>query len=155
TQDSLDTVTDIIKQGSLYRGNEYLHMVEMFSAVKQKFNKLKTDGERDLYAWATFDKVAGSVSKIRNTAIGTRLVDLSEGVALEAAVRRFETQIMAPSNYKRPTALVSQRMVDEAKKAVEELGLTSALDRRHARLDDVSVNDVIFADRTSRKLMRD
>lgn len=154
TQDAVDTVLDIIGQGSLYRGNEYERNVKEFAALKRAFDRLETDRERAIFAWSNFDKVPGSVSKIRNIAIGTLLIDLSAGIDLEDAVRKFETSIMAPSNYKRPTALVSQKMVDAARKAVDGLGLTSALERRYARLDDISVNDVIFADRASRMAMK-
>jgi len=153
TQDSVDTVLDIIRQNSLYRGNEYAENLKAFGKLKKVFDKLETEQARDLFVWGAFDKVSGSVSKIRNTAIGTLLIDLSAGDDLEGAVRKFETSIMAPSNYKRPTALVSQKMVDAAKKTVEELGLTSALERRYAKLADVSVNDIIFANREVRGAM--
>src|SRR5882672_3044308 len=153
TQDSVDTVLDIIRQNSLYRGNEYRGNVKAFGTLKGAFDKLKTDQERDLFVWENFDKHPGSVTHIRNTAIGTLLIDLSAGEDLEGAVRKFETSIMAPSSYQRPTALVSQKMVDSAKKTVEELGLTSALERRYAKLADVSVNDIIFANREARGVM--
>src|SRR5258706_12756201 len=151
TQDSVDTVLDIIKQGSLYRGNEYQANVKGFDKMKRAFDKLKTDQERDLFVWENFDKHPGT--RIRNTAIGTLLIDLSAGEDLEGAVRKFETSIMAPANYKRSTALVSQKMVDAAKVTVEELGLTSALERRYAKLSDVRVNDIIFANREARGAM--
>ncbi len=154
TQDSVDTVLDIIRQNSLYRGNEYQSNVKVFDRMKRAFDKLGTEQAKDLFVWENFDKVSsGAVSKIRNTAIGTLLIDLSAGEDLEGAVRKFETSIMAPSNYKRSTALVSQKMVDAAKVAVEELGLTSALERRYAKLADVRVNDIIFANREARGAM--
>ncbi len=157
TQDSVDTVLEIIKQGSLYRGNEYQANVKAFDKLKRAFDKLKTDQERDLFVWENFDKVSGAVSRIKNTAIGTLLIDLSsndpKASDLETAVRKFETSIMAPSNFKRSKALVSQKQVDDAKKAVEELGLTSALERRYAKISDVRVNDIIFANREARGAM--
>jgi len=153
TQDSVDTVLDIIRQNSLYRGNEYQANVKVFDRMKRAFDKLGTEQAKDLFVWENFDKVSGAVSKIRNTAIGTLLIGLSAGEDLEGAVRKFETSIMAPSNYKRSTALVSQKMVDAAKVAVEELGLTSALERRYAKLADVRVNDIIFANREARGAM--
>jgi hypothetical protein len=74
------------------------------------------------------------VCRIRNTAIGTLLCDLSANVfELEECVKAFE-RIVAPTNYKRPTALVTPRMVETAKARLGELGLLSALQRR--RLDD-------------------
>ena len=58
--------------------------------------------------------------------MGTLLIDLSNGVDLERAVKSYEN-IMAPSNYKRPTALITKKQIEAAQKKVEELGLTDAL----------------------------
>jgi len=91
----------------------------------------------------------GEGLRIRNTAIGTLLTDISEGVALERAVASFESKV-APMNYKRPTALVTQRMIDDAKKTIEDLGLVSALERRFASVNDISVNNILFVDRNTK-----
>lgn len=83
------------------------------------------------------------IAKIRNTAMGTLLIDLSNGVDLERAVKSYEN-IMAPSNYKRPTALITKKQIEAAQKKVEELGLTDA------RVEDISVNDVVNRDTRAR-----
>lgn len=85
--------------------------------------------------------------------MGTLLIDLSNGVDLERAVKSYEN-IMAPSNYKRPTALITKKQIEAAQKKVEELGLTDALPRRHARVEDISVNDVLFVNRDTRAKMK-
>lgn len=200
TQDSIDTVLDLISQNSLYRGNEYRENLKAFDKLKRKVDKLNfrrvdeadystlhclcgasfkwqgvDDGlevwkaehtphltaAQDLFVWENLDKVGGSVSRIRNTAIGTLLIDLSrieKGEEKEldfvGAVKKFETSIMAPSNYKRPTALVTQKMIDAAKKTVEELGLTDALERRYAHLPDIKAPDIIFADHSAKKVIK-
>lgn len=86
--------------------------------------------------------------------MGTLLINLSEGMDLERAVRAYET-IMAPANYKRPTALITKKQIEAAQKTVAELGLTDALPRRHAHVEDISVNDVLFVNRDTRKKMKD
>lgn len=154
TIDSTDTVLELIAQNSLYRGAEHTKSLTEFRKLQNTYAKLNSDKSRDLFAWYHACKVHGAVSRIRNTSIGTLLIDLSEGKELEQAVRAFES-VVAPANYKRPTALVTKAMVERAKKDVEELGLTSALGRRFATLEDVSVNDVLFANRNARKAMKD
>ena len=57
--------------------------------------------------------------RIRNTAIGTLLTDLSDGTPLEIAVKAFEAKV-APTNYKRTTALITPGMVKEAMKTIAE-----------------------------------
>lgn len=142
---TIDTVIELISQGSLYRGEEHLPSLQAFRALKES-----TDGiVGDLFVWEHLKAPAG---RIRNTVIGTLLVDLASGADLETAVASFESKV-APTNYKRPKALVTKAMVLNAQKVVDELGLTSALERRYARIDDITVNNVLFADRSAKKAM--
>ena len=145
TTEAIDIVLELIGQQSLYRGEEQKFAVDLFRSLKKKFAALTTETEKDLFVWANISTPA-SVTKMRNTAIGTLLTDLSEGMEIEGAVRSFESKV-APANYRRPTALITKSMVEQAKKKLEELGLTSALERRHATLADISVNDLLFVDR--------
>lgn len=151
TMDAIDTVLELIARRSLYRGEEHLSSVKKFRALKVEFDALTSDEEKNVFAW-THASAPGSVARIRNTAIGSLLVDLSAGVDLEDAVKMFESKV-APTNYKRPTALVTPGMIAKAKAELETLGLTSALDRRYAVLSDISVNNVLYADRSAKKAM--
>lgn len=149
TEDAVETVLDLIAQNSLYRGAEHKMAVSTFRQLQKEYAKLKTEKAKEAFVWRSTKKVPVSVSKIRNTSIGTLLVDLSNEVDIEEAVREFEAMV-APMNYKRPTAIVTPAMIERAKQTVEELGLTSALSRRHAVLSDISVNDILFVDRTAK-----
>ncbi len=71
------------------------------------------------------------VGKIRNHSIGTLLVNISEGMDLDLAVRKYE-QIVAPVNYKRPKAIFTKKMLEDAKKTITELGYMDSLQRRFA-----------------------
>lgn len=156
---AIDEVLDLIASNSLYRGEEHKdklvkfrkHLMEFGKLPLSKFAELPLSRERIQYIW---DKIKSPVARIRNSAIGTLLVDLSEGKDLELAVKAFETMV-APSNYQRPKSLVTAKMVADAKATVEGLGLLTALDRRYAALTDVSVNNVLFADRSARAVMKD
>lgn len=147
---AIDTVLDLIAQNSIYRGSEHNYALTEFRKLKATFPVPSAD--QDNFVWSKIGELPGSVSKIRNTSIGTLLNDLSEGMDLDDAVRKFE-KMVAPENYKRPTALVTPAMIAKAKATVEELGLTSSLERRYATLADVTVNNVLFADRNARKVM--
>lgn len=146
TSDSCETVLDLIAQNSIYRGAEFKVGVEIFLKHKLVYKALQTAREKELYVWTNVE----ANLRIRNTAIGTLLVDLSEGMPLDNAVAKFEAMV-APSNYKRPTALVTPRMVEEAKATLQELGLVEALPRRYAVMDDLPVEQVIFIDRSISK----
>ena len=150
SDEAVDTVLELIAQNSLYRGEEHKFAVTTFKGLKREFAACTFPSERDNFAWLKSKMVPVSVAKIRNTSIGTLLVDLSEGMELEEAVKKFEAMV-APANYKRPTALVTKAMIEAAKAKIESLGLTSALNRRYATLNDISINDVLFANREVKK----
>lgn len=151
TQDSVETVLELIAQNSLYRGIESKEILEVFLSHKKAYSKL-TDAEKDNYAWANSVKASGAITKIRNNSIGTLLVNLSEGKDLDFAVTAFE-KVMAPSNYKRPNAVVTKRQVEDAEKTIDEMGLRDSLGRRYANVDDITVNNVLFVDRGAKKLV--
>jgi hypothetical protein len=150
TTSAFDTVLDLIDSNAIYRGAEFRKAVAGFRELQRGYLALNSDEARSLFAWANFDSPA---ARFRNTAIGTLVTDLSDGVELEKAVRSFETKV-APENYKRPTALITQKMVDDAVATLNKLGLESAIERRFARLSDVSVNNVLFVDNTVRGQMK-
>lgn len=161
TLDSVNTVLELISQNSLYRGAEYSDALTKFRSAKIKFDKLKTDQQRNIFCWNNIygNNIYGKDGKtniaairIRNTAIGTMLVDLSKDVDLEQAVKAFE-RIMAPANYKRPTALVTKSMVENARKELEKMGLIPALERRYAEVHDITINNVLYADRNVKQTL--
>lgn len=148
TQEALDTVVDLVESKALYRGEEFLPAVVGFRQVQRKFNEANSAGD---FVWVN---AASPYARFRNTAIGTLLTDLSSGMDVEAAVKSFETKV-APENYKRPTAIITPRMVEDAMATIRELGLETALERRFARMSDITINNVLWADSSVKGKMRD
>ena len=142
-----ETVIDLINQGSLYRGDEFKGLLSSFLQLQNNYKLIHID-ERDNYCWDTTSKINPSISKIRNSAIGTLLIDLSEGEDLNIAVTRYE-RVVAPTNYKRPKPLISNKQIEEAQKTIEQLGYLNSLARRQATLNDVTVNNILFANRAT------
>ena len=70
---------------------------------------------------------------------------------MDAAVASYQSKV-APTNYKRPTALITKGMIEKARTTIEELGFTSA-DRRYATIEDITINNILFADRKAKKAM--
>lgn len=142
------TVVELIAEGSLYRGAEKLPLVRAFLDIKQEFDAA---ADKNLFVWS---KVAAPVARFRNDVIGTLVSDLSEGIDLDKAVRMYESKV-APENYRRTTSVITSRMVDAAVTQLRELGLESTVERRMARLSDVSVSNVLFVDNAVRGNTRD
>lgn len=148
TPDALDTVIGLIDDNALYRGTEHSRAVTEFRSLRNRWVQA-ADGRAFVFANAM-----NPAARFRNTVIGTLVQDLSEGVGLEQAVRSFETKV-APQNYQRPTALITPAMVKAAMKTIGELGIEESLQRRFARISDVSVNNVLWVDNDTQSRMKD
>lgn len=149
---AIEVVEDLISQNSIYKGKEYENVVKALKRHKTQYDKLKTEDEKTLFLWRESVK-AGYNCRYKNTVIGTLLADISEGVELEKAVGSFEQKV-APENYKRSKALITPNMIKKAQEAVEALGIEESLHRRFAVETDLTVNNVLFADRSTAKKMQ-
>ncbi len=146
-----ETVLELIGENQLYRGQEFITHVQKFVETKLKYDGL---GKWEKPNWLWLKSVElKSLGRFRNTVIGTLLTDLSSGKPLEEAVRMFESKV-APTNYKRTTALVTQAMIDRAEATVAELGIEKSLARRFAVAKDITLNNVLFANQPMRKKMK-
>lgn len=145
----IDTIIDLVEANALYRGEEHLGALKGFRELQVGY---PTDpAARSVYVWSNLDN---RNARFRNTVIGTLAVDLAAGEELERAVKAFETKV-APMNYKRPTALITPKMIEAAVETLKNEGLESAVERRFAKLSDVSVNNVLFVDNSVQSQMKD
>lgn len=149
TLEAVETVIELINQGSLYRGEEYLNTLTDFRKLKKKYDKVE-DSKKDAFAWEEALKISPATAKIRNTAIGTLLIDVSEDVDLEVAVKKYES-VVAPTNYKRSKPIFTKSMLEDAQKKITELGYLPSLERRYANADDITVNNILFSNKDTSK----
>ena len=144
--EALDTIIELINSNTLYKGNEWKNILVNFRKYKEEYEMLNSDRERDLYAWENSVKAGIAIGRIRNHSIGTLLVNVSNDMELDLAVKKYE-QIVAPSNYKRPKAIFTKRMLEDAKKTITKLGYMDSLNRRFATLDDITINNILFSNK--------
>lgn len=107
SMDAIDTVLELISSNTLYKGEEWKGSIEQLKEYKKLYSDIPDD-EKDPYAWSVAPLINDTIGKIRNHSIGVLLVDISEGMDLDSAVRRYE-KIVAPTNYKRPKAIYTKR----------------------------------------------
>lgn len=147
--EAIDEVLDLIGSNSLYRGAEFKNSVEQFRTLFLAYRAAPADTQ----AVALWLGASNPVVRIRNSAIGTLLVDLSEGVELERAVKSFEDKVSG-TNYKRPSALITPRMIELAMKTINDEGYEPSLARRFAKISDVTINNVLWADGAAQGKMK-
>lgn len=147
--DSVNTVLELINQGALYRGNEFKPLLTKFLALQEanRLNHLRnpnfTKEQHETFCWV----MSAKFSHIRNTAIGTLLTDISEGRDLDKAVTSYESKV-APENYRRPTAIVTENMKARARADFLAMGFSqTSLERRQATIDDVPIDQWLYVDR--------
>jgi hypothetical protein len=149
TSSALDTVLALIESNNLYRGAEHKTVVVQFMAAQKAFQARESRAQ-SIFAWTN---ATGPASRFRNTVIGTLVQDLSDGVDVERAVASFEAKV-APTNYKRSSAVITPAMVKKAMETIETLGLEPSLERRFATIGDISVNDVKWVDGSVKPTMK-
>lgn len=149
SKEAVDTVLELIAQNSLYKGAEWKKQLTEFKNYQKEYGKL-TDEQKELWIWEKSIAAGAVIGKIRNHSIGTLLVNISERMDLDLAVRKYE-QIVAPVNYKRPKAIFTKKMLEDAKKTITELGYMDSLQRRFATLDDITVNNILFSNKDAAK----
>ena len=150
SMDALDTILELVNSNTLYKGEEWKAVLTTFRKYKKEYGKIDSEAGRDLYAWEKSLEAGISIGRIRNHSIGTLLVNVSDGMDLDTAVKRYE-QITAPANYKRPKAIYTKKMLEDAKNTITELGYMDSLRRRFATLDDITVNNILFSNKDASK----
>lgn len=149
SEEAVMTVLELISSNSLYKGEEWKAVLEKFLEYKRLYDRTP-DNEKGNFAWENSSKAGVVIGRIRNHSIGTLLIDISEDVDLDTAVKKYEA-IVAPANYKRPKAIFTKKMLEDAKKTIEGLGYMNSLARRYATLDDITVNNILFSNKDAAK----
>lgn len=139
--DAAKEVRSLIYNNNLYRGKEFQSAVEMFIYLKEDYVKAADKG---LWVWLNAKRL-GEQTRFRSTVVGTLVEDLTNGVDLERAVASFESKV-APTNYKRTTALVTPMMIAKAKADVAELGYSESIYRELAELKDLPTDKMIYVE---------
>ncbi len=145
--DACESVLELIAQNSLYRGREFENTVKDFLRLKRIYDAIPNEN-KDAFVWAKIFEVGEHVSKIRGSAIGTLLTNLSENMDINIAVIAFE-KVVAPDNYKRPKPVATAKMSADAEKEIQELGYGESLERKFATDDELNINNVLYVDKSS------
>jgi hypothetical protein len=150
---AVEVVLDLIADNSLERGDSMKWMVEEFQAIQETYRETPEE-DRDNFLWAvSASEINPAIVGIKNKAIGVLLTNLTEGMPVTMAVSKFENEIVSAENYQRSSGTYSMFQIRRAEKFVEEHGLANSLLRRFAVIEDVTVDNVLWANRSARSIM--
>lgn len=139
------SIIEKINSGDLYRVNDDT-LLTLFQGLKQQYESLTNDIERQRFLWVKSRTVPEVVCKIKNSSLGTLLVNLSEGMEESEALEKYETMVSS-ANYRRvDSSKLSQLDIERGRQQLEKEGLLGALQRRFAKLGDIDIKDLIYRD---------
>jgi hypothetical protein len=144
SEDAVDTVLELIASNSLYRGDQWEDVLKTFKDYLKEYDANEWD--ENVFYWVKSIELGSLLVRIKNHSIGVLLMDVTQGVPLDEAVTNYE-RIVAPTNYQRPKPIFTKRMLEEAQEKINELGFGESIYRRYANMADLSINDVLFANR--------
>jgi hypothetical protein len=134
--EAFDVLLSLIAEKSIYRGEEFEANVRMFEQLQRLYTECPN---KDLFIWSAVTDLTPALTTLRNSVVGTFLIDVSGGLDLNVAIDKYES-MMAPTNYKRPKGVFSQTQVNRAKAEIDSLGLAPSLERRFATFEDAEKN---------------
>ena len=111
---ALDTIKDLIDGNVLYKGAEYKNVVDELIKLKKDYIEVPQDQAYN-YVWKISPNVRREIAGVKNTAIGTLITNVNEGMEIEEAVKKYEA-VVAPENYKRSKPIYTKAMLEAAQK---------------------------------------
>jgi hypothetical protein len=149
----IETALELIADKNLYKGEEWEPALREFQALQSKFHELPTERGREYFSWYKAEGLDPAVARMRAHSLGTLLQDLTKGLPLDDAMKKYLV-VVDPQNFHRPKPFVTPKQLEAAKKTLEEMGLSSAMERRYARISDITVNNLLWVDRTASKKLK-
>lgn len=139
-EDTLNQLIEKIKVNEVYRGHEFLASVEALLNIYLKYLSLYNTPEADLYLWDITVK-RPDIARIKNTAIGTLIMDVCSGESWEFSLRKFKYMM---SSYKESSGTVTASQLERAKQVFTDEGYMTSLQREFATADDLHPNNILW-----------
>lgn len=135
---SVRTIAELVNSNTLYRGEDYKAIINDVLRLSDNVGQFN-----DMFVMLHAAVTKAPVCRAKNSSIGQLVDKYIETGDLEASVSFYENMV-APANYKRTKAIATPRMIQEAKRKVEELGLTDSFNRRLATMRDIPLEHVLY-----------
>ncbi|MBL8974933.1 MAG: hypothetical protein JNK56_30325 [Myxococcales bacterium] len=136
-QELVERAHALLTSGTLYRSEKCIGVAAWLLALHQQLAGVKSARQKDALIWKAAATAPAGFAHVRSSMIGTLLEDLAAGLDSAAIKRRFDDK-MAPSQYGRAQVAPSAGNIAQAEKVIAALKATGSLDRRFARLADLT-----------------
>lgn len=150
-KDALESVLDLISQESIDKGDIYESSIKDFLKLHNQYYELQEDA-KDLFLWEKSVKYGPGVCKIRGHAIGTLLIDISEGTELNVAVAKYDHKVCGP-NFMRSKPVYSEKQIKELKKTIIASGYGDSIGRKFATIEDIPIEKTLFVNRDVERII--
>lgn len=140
-KDTLALIIDLINQDSILDGRAHLNKVKKFKEVLEQYLSVPPE-VKDNWIWYNSVTQPLGVTRFKNELIGVLATELAMGKELNEACRSFNMRV-DPANYMKAKAPITQRMIDEANKFIQEEGYNESFHRRMATIDDIKAHDIL------------
>ena len=137
TIDAVNTILELINSNTLYKGEEWKAVLTEFKKYKKEYDKLSSESEKELYAWEKSATAGMAIGRIRNHSIGTLLINVSNDMDLDTAVKKYE-QIVAPANKSATGRMLG---ADDIFCQMEKEVVTSP--KKFSKVEEIPVQDFI------------
>lgn len=131
----VEQVLPILEGDALYRSEKVLGVAKWFRELHRSIEGVKGP-RKDAIIWRAVASAPPGWCHVRSTMVGTLLEDAANGLDFNAISNRFKEK-MHPLQYQRPSSAPSIGNIEDAERAIEQLGVAPAFKRRFARLEDM------------------
>lgn len=152
--DAVDTILELVNSKDIYRSIQWKDTLEGLKEVLDEFDQLDSKCDVNNWMWKKSAMLPRNIVHIKNTTMGTLLANITEGRDLDEAIDNYN-RLTDPTKYQRSKPVYSEKMLEDAKAKIAELGYMDSLERRFAKLEDITINNLLFANRDVRASLGD
>lgn len=133
---TLQEACRLLETESLFRSEKFVGPVKWLQDVQESRGRMRSPMRRDNVLWRAVMAAPEGYCHPRASVIGSLLEDIADGKPFETVKRAFNHKVN-PIHYQRPQAAPAEGNIVAGEKIIERLGLSRALERRYARLEDI------------------
>ena len=148
---SIDAVIKLAQDNMITRAEQALPKLLLAKEIYSSSTSSTTSIQEHIAV--AFNK--GSLGQLNFGSVIFSLVkDIKKGMDLDTATTRYEKRV-DPTAFNQSTTAPTKFQAQKAIDTINELGLRESLERRHAVISDISVNDVVWMDRVAQGQTKD